>query len=45
MRPHSTSSEGYDVTDASAKRLRGTDGWVSLTLGTQDRANIEAIDT
>ena len=35
----------YDVTDASAKRLRETDGWISLILATEGRANVEAIDT
>ena len=35
----------YVVTDASVRRLRGTDGWTSLILATEGRANIEAIDT
>lgn len=35
----------YVVTDASARRLRGTDGWVSVILATEGRANVEAIDT
>ena len=35
----------YVVTDASARRLRGTDGWISVVLATESRANIEAIDT
>lgn len=35
----------YVVTDASVRRLRGTDGWTSLILATESRANIEAIDT
>ena len=35
----------YVVTDATARRLRGTDGWTSLILATEGRANIEAIDT
>lgn len=35
----------YVVTDASARRLRGTDGWISLILATEGRANVEAIDT
>ena len=35
----------YVVTDASARRVRGTDGWYSLILATQSRANLEAIDT
>jgi hypothetical protein len=35
----------YVVTDASARRLQGTDGWISIILATEGRANIEAIDT
>jgi hypothetical protein len=35
----------YDVTDASRQRLIGTDGWISLILATEGRANMEAIDT
>jgi hypothetical protein len=35
----------YAVTDASSRRLRGTDGWISLILATEGRANVEAIDT
>jgi hypothetical protein len=35
----------YVVADASARRLRGTDGWISLILATEGRANVEAIDT
>ena len=35
----------YVVTAASARRLRGTDGWISVILATQGRANVEAIDT
>jgi hypothetical protein len=35
----------YVVTDASSRRLRGTDGWISLILATEGRANVEAIDT
>ena len=35
----------YDVTDGSVRRLRGTDGWISLILATEGRANVEAIDT
>lgn len=35
----------YEVTAASARRLRGTDGWYSLILATQGRANVEVIDT
>lgn len=36
---------GYVVTDASSRRLRGTDGWISLILATEGRGNVEAIDT
>jgi hypothetical protein len=35
----------YVVTDATARRLRGTDGWISVILATEGRANLEAIDT
>ncbi len=35
----------YVVTDSSARRLRGTDGWMSQILATDGRANVEAIDT
>ncbi|WP_460715050.1 hypothetical protein [Nocardioides dilutus] len=35
----------YVVTDASSRRLRGTDGWISVILATEGRANVEAIDT
>jgi hypothetical protein len=35
----------YVVADASARRLRGTDGWISVILATEGRANVEAIDT
>jgi hypothetical protein len=35
----------YQVTDSSARRLRGTDGWISQILATEGRANVEAIDT
>ena len=35
----------YVVTDASAKRLRGIDGWIGVILATEGRANVEAIDT
>jgi hypothetical protein len=35
----------YEVADASTRRPRGTDGWISLVLATEGRANIEAIDT
>lgn len=35
----------YVVTDASARRLRGTDGWIGIVLATEGRSNVEAIDT
>ena len=35
----------YVVTDSSARRIQGTDGWTSLILATEGRANVEAIDT
>jgi hypothetical protein len=35
----------YVVTDASSRRLRGTDGWISIILATEGRASVEAIDT
>ena len=35
----------YVVTSASASRLQGTDGWISVILATEGRANVEAIDT
>jgi hypothetical protein len=35
----------YVVTGASARRLRGTDGWISVILASDGRANVEAIDT
>ena len=35
----------YQVTHSSARRLRGTDGWISQILATEGRANVEAIDT
>jgi hypothetical protein len=35
----------YVVTDASVRKVRGTDGWISLILATEGRANVEAIDT
>jgi hypothetical protein len=35
----------YVVSDASARRVRGTDGWYSLVLATEGRANLEAVDT
>lgn len=35
----------YEVHASSARRLRGTDGWYTLILDTEGRANVEAIDT
>ncbi len=35
----------YVVTDATQRRLRGTDGWISLILATEGRANVEAFDS
>lgn len=35
----------YVVTESSMRRLSGTDGWISETLATNGRANVEAIDT
>lgn len=35
----------YVVSESSAPRLVGTDGWTSLILATEGRANLEAIDT
>jgi hypothetical protein len=35
----------YDVADTSVRKARGTDGWISLVLATEGRANLEAIDT
>jgi len=35
----------YEVTDSSVRKTRGTDGWIGLTLATEGRANVEAIDT
>lgn len=35
----------YQVTGSSARRLLGTDGWISQILATEGRANVEAIDT
>ncbi|MFC4783975.1 hypothetical protein ACT8ZV_05845 [Nocardioides sp. MAHUQ-72] len=35
----------YEVTESSVRRVRGTDGWISLVLATEGRANVEAIDT
>lgn len=35
----------YVVVDTSERRLQGTDGWISTSLATEGRANVEAIDT
>jgi hypothetical protein len=35
----------YEVSAATARRLRGTDGWYTLVLATEGRAHLEAIDT
>lgn len=35
----------YEVADGSVRKTRGTDGWISLILATEGRANVEAIDT
>jgi hypothetical protein len=35
----------YVVTHTSVRKARGTDGWISLILATEGRANLEAIDT
>ncbi len=35
----------YVVTRACGRGLRGSDGWISLILATEGRANVEAIDT
>lgn len=35
----------YLVTDSSARKLQGTDGWISLILATEGRANIEVFDS
>jgi hypothetical protein len=35
----------YVVTDATHRRLHGTDGWISLILATEGRANVEAFDS
>ena len=35
----------YQVTDSSVRTARGTDGWYTLILATEGRANFEAIDT
>lgn len=35
----------YTVTASSVRNTVGTDGWYSLILATENRANLEAIDT
>lgn len=35
----------YVVEETSQRKLRGTDGWISVSLATEGRANVEAIDT
>ena len=35
----------YVVDGASAKRLRGTDGWIGIVLATEGRANVEVFDS
>lgn len=35
----------YQVTASSARRLRGTDGWISQILATEGRANVEVFDS
>lgn len=35
----------YVVTDATSRRLRGTDGWISLILASEGRANVAAFDS
>ena len=35
----------YVVTDATHRKLRGTDGWISLILATEGRANVEVFDS
>jgi hypothetical protein len=35
----------YDVVASTVRRVRGTDGWISMVLATEGRANVEAIDT
>jgi hypothetical protein len=35
----------YVVTDATSRKLHGTDGWISLILATEGRANVEAYDS
>jgi len=36
---------GYRVICSSARRLRGTDGWMSVILATEGRADVEAFDS
>jgi hypothetical protein len=35
----------YVVTEATSRKLRGTDGWISLILATEGRANVEVFDS
>jgi hypothetical protein len=35
----------YEVTAASTRRLRGTDGWIGIVLATEDRANVQVFDS
>ena len=35
----------YEVTASSARRLRGTDGWIGIVLATEGRANVEVFDS
>jgi hypothetical protein len=36
---------GYEVVASSKRRLLGTDGWISLVLATEGRANVEVFDS
>lgn len=33
------------LTDAFAKRFRGTDGWIGIVLATEGRVNVEVFDS
>lgn len=35
----------YEVVDSSSRRLRGTDGFLGVTLATEARAHVFAVDT
>lgn len=35
----------YEVSASSARRLRGTDGWISQVLATEGRAGVEVFDS